>query len=416
MQRFFPALLLVVCSTATFASTKVSLVFPNYSDKLVFESASWPTKDPSRSTKLTGQKVDYTIESAVKTDKVYVVDLSSGKVASKAVGDFKGGPWTVSAQEFNAVYKLRVEVSTPKGPVSAATVDLEAGTDKRNELIDPAAAGVATFFFVKNGEVKVAVNYKSDGKSKDPVKQVFNVGPDTSTLKVALPDGESVAPTGAAASATNSAPTKTGNISDAANNEPVKDPGSPIGNFLITILGIAFVFGVGFFIVKYMKKNPDTIKDTLTKLGADVPQPGDANNAAQDPNPVAPIAPQPMQQIILGGPPPSAAPATSIPIQQISQAAVVSGIPKLVASDGSAFELPEGETTVGREFGVGLVVPNDTVSRNHASLIKSGGNVELKDHGSTNGCWINGAKVNGSQQLRPGDSVRFGSIEYRFEG
>lgn len=370
-------------------------------------------KDPAKTTKLAGQKVEYTIESSVKTDKVFVIDTASGNVASKPIGDIKNGTWTVSTNDFNTAYKVRVEVSTPKGPIAAASVDLEEGSDKRNELIDPSANGAATFFFVKNGEVKIAVTYKAGGEKKDPVKQVFSVSPTNSTLKVALPDGESSAPATTATSS--NGPGKTGNVSDAANKEPVPDPGSPIGNFITTLIGLAFVVGIGFVIVKYIKKNPDTVKNTLTKLGADIPQPGGANYGAQEANPVAPIAPQPMQQIILGGAAPTMIPAASAPVQQISQA-VVSGIPKLVASDGSAFELPEGETTVGREFGVGLVVPNDTVSRNHASLIKTGSVVELKDHLSTNGCWVNGAKVFGSQQLRPGDSIRFGSIEYRFEG
>lgn len=415
MQRLFPALLLFGCSAATLASTKVSLVFPDNSDKLVFESSIWPVKDPAKSTKLAGQKVEYTIESIVKTDKVFVIDTASGKVASKPIGDIKDGTWTVSAQDFSAIYKVRVEVSTPKGPVAAATVDLESGSDKRNELIDPSANGAATFFFIKNGEVRVGVNYKSGGQTKDPVKQVFTVSPTNSTLKVALPDGESVAPPVQAAVGSNVEPTKSTKEKETSSEERPKDAGSIIGNFLTTLIGLAFVVGVGFLIVKYMKKNPELVKSTLTKLGADLPQPGGANYASQEVNPVAPIAPQPMQQIILGSAVPTAAPAAQAPAQQISQA-VVSGIPKLVASDGSAFELPDGETTVGREFGAGLVVPNDTVSRNHASLIKSGGSVELRDNLSTNGCWVNGAKVNGSQSLRPGDSVRFGSIEYRFEG
>jgi len=413
VQRFFTGFIIVACSTVTFASTKVSLVFPDNSDKLVFESANWPVKDPSKSTKLAGQKVEYTIETGVKTDKLFVIDVTSGKVAVKPIGDIKDGTWTLTKEEFSTVYKVRVEVSTPKGPINAASIELQDAGEKRMELVDPSANGSATFFFVKAGEVKVAVSYKAGGQTKDPVRQTFTVGGDKeSTLKIALPDGESVAPL--AATSTNE-PTKSTKEKDAKGEEKAQDPGSPIGNFLVTLIGLGIACGVGYFIVQYMKKNQDLVKDTLTKLGADIPKPGDANNQAHDPNPVAPIAPQPMQQIILGGAPPAAVPAAPAPIQQISQA-VVSGVPKLIASDGSAFELPEGETTVGREFGVGLVVPNDTVSRNHASIFKTGGNVELKDHGSTNGCWVNGAKVSGSQQLRPGDSVRFGSIEYRFEG
>ena len=418
MQRILSALLLAVCSAASFASSKLALVFPDATEKHVFESAAWPTKEPGSDTKFSAQKADYTINSAVKTDKVFVIDSTTNKVASKAIGDIKDGTWTLTAADFTAIYKVKVEVTTPKGPVAAATVDLESGTDKRNELIDPSANGVATFLFVKAGEVKVAVNYKAGGKAQNPVKQVFTIGGDKdAALKVALPDGEAVAPP-AGGTATGSAPAKSGNLSDAANNQPVADPGSPGGNLLTIVIFLAVVGGVGYFIVQYMKKNPDQVKDTLTKLGADLPKPHDPNASAHDPNPIAPIAPQPMQQIILDGGAPSHIPGPVAPISQIQMSAppTATGIPKLIATDGSAFELPDGETVVGREFGVGLVVPNDTISRKHASLIKNGTSVEIQDHGSTNGTWINGGKLSGSQTLRPGDSVRFGSIEYRYEG
>lgn len=418
MQRILITLLLVACSVATFASTKVSLIFPDGSEKLVFESAAWPTKEPGKETKLTGQKVEYTIDSATKTDKVYVIDSASGKVASKAIGDIKDGTWTLTAADFTAVYKVKVEVSTPKGPVAAATVDLEFGADKRNELIDPSSKGTATFLFIKAGEVKVAVNYKADGKAKDPVRQFFTVSGENSTLKVALPDGEAIAAPAATSTPAGNEPVKSSGSKDGKDEEKVQDPGSPLGRLLSTVIGFAIVVGVGYLIVKYIQKNPDLVKGTLTKLGADIPQPGDPNAGAVDSNPVAPIAPQPMQQIILDGGSPSPIAAPSVPIQQIQQTATptVSGTPKLVATDGSAFDLPDGETVVGREFGVGLVVPNDTISRKHASVIKHGAGVELQDHGSTNGTWINGAKLTGTQTLRPGDSVRFGSVEYRFEG
>ena len=418
MQRILTTLLLVACSVASFASTKVSLIFPDGSEKLIFESATWPTKEPAKEIKLTGQKVDYSIDSTTKTDKIYVIDSASGKVASKAIGEIKDNTWTLTKEDFTGVYKVKVEVSTPKGPVAAATVDLESGNEKRNELIDPSANGVATFLFIKAGEVKVAVNYKAGGKAKDPVRQFFTVSGENSTLKVALPDGEAVAAPAAGATGASNEPTKTSGTKDSKSDEKVEDPGSPFGRLLSTLIGLAIVVGVAYLILKYIQKNPDLVKGTLTKLGADIPQPGDPNAVAHDHNPVAPIAPQPMQQIILDGGAPSPVAAASVRFQQIQQSAppAVSGVPKLVATDGSAFDLPDGETIVGREFGAGLVVPNDTISRKHASVIKSGGSVELQDHGSTNGTWINGGKLTGSQVLRPGDSVRFGSVEYRFEG
>ena len=418
MQRILTTLLLVACSVASFASTKVSLIFPDASEKLIFESATWPINEPTTETKSMLTKVDYNIVSSTATDKLFIVDTTSGKVANKAIGEIKNGTWTLTTADFTAVYKVKVEVTTPKGPVAAATVDIESGSDKRNQLIDPASNGVATFLFVKAGELKVSVNHKAGGKAKDPVRQFFTVSGENSTLKVALPDGEAVAAPATGATGASNEPMKTTSTKDGKSDEKAQDPGSPLGSLLSTLIGLAIVIGVGYFIVKYIQKNPDLVKGALTKLGADIPQPADPNAVAHDHNPVAPIAPQPMQQIILDGGAPSPVAAASVPFQQIQQSAppAVSGVPKLVATDGSAFDLPEGETIVGREFGAGLVVPNDTISRKHASVLKNGGSVELQDHGSTNGTWINGGKLSGSQILRPGDSVRFGSVEYRFEG
>lgn len=415
MQRTVPALFLVLLSASSFAATKITLGFPDGSDKIVFESSSWPQKEPAKSTTFKAQKVDYTVDSTQKTDQIYVVDVQSGTVASKAIGDIQNNTWTLTKADFTGVYKVRVEVSAPKGPIAAASVDLQDATGKRTELIDPSSEGAATFMFVKPGEVKVAVNYKADGKTKEPVRQTFTVGADKdSTLKVALPDGEAIS----SAAAANNAPAKTESKDKDKDKKEEIDPGrNPLGNLFMTLISVVIVGGIAYWIVKFMRSNPDKVKDTMTKLGADIPKPHDpAADAAMDPNPIAPIKPQPLQQIILDGgtpaPIPSPAPMPSAPIMQSAP----TGIPRLIASDGSAFELPEGETVVGREFGNGLVVPNDTVSRKHATLLKMGTSVELQDHGSTNGTWVNGVKVAGSQNLRSGDSVRFGSIEYRYEG
>ena len=196
-------MLLGACSAVSVASTKVSLIFPDGSEKHVFEASSWPTKEPGSDTKFSAQKADYTINSSTKTDKVYVIDSTSNKVASKAIGDIKDGTWTLTSADFTAVYKVKIEVSTPKGPVAAATVDLESAADKRNELIDPSANGVATFQFIKAGEVKVAINYKAGGKDQSPVKQVFTVSGENASLKAALPDGEAIAPAAGTTAASN---------------------------------------------------------------------------------------------------------------------------------------------------------------------------------------------------------------------
>ena len=79
--------------------------------------------------------------------------------------------------------------------------------------------------------------------------------------------------------------------------------------------------------------------------------------------------------------------------------------------------LPEGETVVGRDVGLGLsLVGETTVSRRHAQLVKSGDSVVVRDLGSTNGTYVNGAKIGSEATLRPGDAVQFGSVRFRYEG
>ncbi|MBC7794773.1 MAG: FHA domain-containing protein, partial [Clostridia bacterium] len=54
-----------------------------------------------------------------------------------------------------------------------------------------------------------------------------------------------------------------------------------------------------------------------------------------------------------------------------------------------------------------------SVSRTHAVLTVDGGSVTVEDLSSSNGTFVNGVKI-GRRELRNGDTVRFGNIEFRF--
>ena len=85
--------------------------------------------------------------------------------------------------------------------------------------------------------------------------------------------------------------------------------------------------------------------------------------------------------------------------------------------NGDVFAIPEGETTVGREAACGLaLVAESTVSRKHATLIRTGSLVQLRDDGSSNGTFVNGAKVDSAVDLKAGDQIQFGQAKFRFEG
>jgi hypothetical protein len=48
-------------------------------------------------------------------------------------------------------------------------------------------------------------------------------------------------------------------------------------------------------------------------------------------------------------------------------------------------------------------------------VVRAGGQVVLNDLGSTNGTWVNGRRLVGTQELRPGDTIRLGEVSLAFE-
>jgi hypothetical protein len=74
------------------------------------------------------------------------------------------------------------------------------------------------------------------------------------------------------------------------------------------------------------------------------------------------------------------------------------------------YEVEEGETVVGRETDVDLVLPNNSVSRKHAKLIREGDELRVQDLGSRNGVQVNGNRVE-SAILTAGDVLAIGRFQ-----
>jgi pSer/pThr/pTyr-binding forkhead associated (FHA) protein len=95
------------------------------------------------------------------------------------------------------------------------------------------------------------------------------------------------------------------------------------------------------------------------------------------------------------------------------------GGPRLVAVEGpyagQGFSLRIGETSIGREPGRDIALVGDpTTSRRHAVLIQQNGGLLLRDEGSANGTFVNGARVT-EETLRPGDVIQIGNNRFRLE-
>ena len=73
--------------------------------------------------------------------------------------------------------------------------------------------------------------------------------------------------------------------------------------------------------------------------------------------------------------------------------------------------------TVGRQAMSGQVVlDHPNVSRRHAEFEVAGGTVVVRDLGGTNGTYVNGELVRGTQSLVAGDRINIGPFELTFDG
>ncbi len=80
--------------------------------------------------------------------------------------------------------------------------------------------------------------------------------------------------------------------------------------------------------------------------------------------------------------------------------------------DGAEITLPlnEGRHVVGRASDCDLVLTTPSVSRKHAALLCSGGNVLVEDLGSHNGTLVNSVAIHTPTPLKPGDTVTFADV------
>jgi hypothetical protein len=83
---------------------------------------------------------------------------------------------------------------------------------------------------------------------------------------------------------------------------------------------------------------------------------------------------------------------------------------------GKVFPLEAQEIYIGREPTNMIVINDIQVSRRHAKMELRGSAYLIQDLGSTNGTFVNGRRLSGTQALNPGDTVELGeSIVLAYE-
>jgi FHA domain len=84
--------------------------------------------------------------------------------------------------------------------------------------------------------------------------------------------------------------------------------------------------------------------------------------------------------------------------------------------EGGEHPLDSHVVTVGRDGSNDLPLPGDQfASAGHARFEPRPDGVWVEDVGSTNGTYLNGVKLKRPKKLRPGDVVRIGETDLRFE-
>lgn len=79
---------------------------------------------------------------------------------------------------------------------------------------------------------------------------------------------------------------------------------------------------------------------------------------------------------------------------------------------GNSISLPQGKFLVGREEDCHLRPNSDLVSRHHCVFTVDEFSVRLRDLGSTNGTFVNGQRLVGAVNLKPGDRVLIGKLDF----
>ncbi len=78
------------------------------------------------------------------------------------------------------------------------------------------------------------------------------------------------------------------------------------------------------------------------------------------------------------------------------------------------FDIPPGETILGRSPDCHVTIEDPLVSRQHAKVVLRGDEAFLEDMGSRNGLRVNNRPVKGSVHLTDGDRIRIGTQELVF--
>ena len=122
----------------------------------------------------------------------------------------------------------------------------------------------------------------------------------------------------------------------------------------------------------------------------------------------------PQESMILG--PQQAAAAGLIPVRQSRELGRLVVLASPALGDGDEIVLDTQSLTFGRGRTNDIPLPEDEyASTRHARIEPRRDGIWVEDIGSTNGTFVNGIRLTRERRLAPGDVVRIGETDLRFE-
>ncbi len=82
--------------------------------------------------------------------------------------------------------------------------------------------------------------------------------------------------------------------------------------------------------------------------------------------------------------------------------------------NGTIFDLPDGETIVGRSPECSIPLEFQGISRKHFKVLVRNENCDIEDLGSSNGTFLNNQKLEGNAKVSKGDVIKLGSIALKY--
>lgn len=428
---------------------------------------------PGAAPRKVADKADLEVPAGLGKYTIYVLDMKSGYAARKAV-ETKSAPAEVSfaSPDFNLVQKVRVLATGKEGkPIAQGTVTLtDSGNNTTRGIIQPTSQGAAEFSFIKSGSGTIAVTAGEGAENTTIQKSVSIDLPKNETVqsvtlelpsvtKVVEPPAGSApasAPDAAApAAATAPAAAPPAAAPPAAAPAPVQAPAAApvqptpmersqpgimetLANFIIGLIQFAILIALFFFGYRYAKKQGLTVETVLKKMGVQPETIGaggtslaganlSGNVAAPGPAPAPPPIVADPNQCPFCGQMKDPSGGCACTVTRGAGPAMAGGFgggaatgsgPRLVAMGGAylgqVFPI-QGVAVIGRDASNPVPLDRDTTaSRRHAQITDQGGSYHIQDLGSSNGTYVNGAKIT-ETQLSPGDEVAIGGTRFRFE-